>query len=131
MKADLTEGSFQLLPGCGHDELKNKLADKHFYIFPSEQPREGQSNAVTEVMAFGIIPIASPQGFNRSTIGDDQLIVDELTPEAYADRIAYIIRRGEIDYYSQYVRSRFINNYTERVVFERIQKEYAKIFNDN
>lgn len=128
MKAKLKAGSFQLLPGCEHEELKAIFADKHFYIFPSEQPREGQSNAVTEVMAYGIIPIASPQGFNRSTIGDNRLIVEELSAGAYADRIATIIKNREIEKYAHFVRKRFIENFSEQVVFERVEKDYAELF---
>ena len=127
MSDKLEEGSYQLLPGCEHEQLREVFADKHFYIFPSIQPHEGQSNAVTEVMSYGIIPIASPQGFNRSTIGDDYLIVDELTSEAYAERIAEIIRKGEIEKYSRFVRQRFMDNYTEQVVFERTRKMYQSI----
>lgn len=128
IQESLQPGSYKLLPGCSHDELKSVFADKHFYVFPSQQEREGQSNAVTEVMSYGIIPIASPQGFSRSTIGDDYLIVDELTAEAYADRIADIIRNGEIEKYSQFVRNRFLENYTEKAVFERMRGVYASFF---
>lgn len=127
MQEKLTEGTFQLLPGCEHEKLQAIFNDKHFYIFPSIQPREGQSNAVTEVMSYGIIPIASPQGFNRSTIGDDQLIVDELTPCAYSDRISSIISKGLMEHYSRFVRKRFLENYTEQVVFKRTLGVYANI----
>lgn len=128
MQESLQPGSYQLLPGCSHDGLKKVFTNKHFYVFPSQQEREGQSNAVTETMSFGIIPIASPQGFSRSTIGDDFLIVEELTPEAYAERIAAIIRNGEIDKYSQFVRMRFLENYTEKAVFGRMRGVYASFF---
>ena len=127
MKESLQPGSYQLLPGCSHDELKAVFFDKHFYVFPSQQEREGQSNAVTETMSYGIIPIASPQGFSRSTIGDDYLIVEELTPEAYAERIAAIIRNGEIDKYSQFVRKRFLENYTEKAVFDKAKIYFSTI----
>lgn len=129
MEESLEENSFVLLPGREHDELQAIMSDQHFYIFPSVQPREGQSNAVTEVMSYGIIPIASPQGFNRSTIGDDNLIVDSLTADAYAGRIASIVSNGEIMHYSEFVRKRFLENYTEGVVFENTRKEYEKMFN--
>ena len=130
MKEGLKDGTYKLLPGCEHEKLQRLLLDMHFYVFPSEQPREGQSNAVTEAMSLGIIPIASPQGFSRSTIGDDKLIVEELTAKAYAERIASIISAGEIEKYSQYVRQRFMENYTEKAVFERSKEEYALIFNN-
>ena len=125
----LLPGSFELKPGCEHDELQSILGDKHFYLFPSEQPREGQSNAITEAMSYGIIPIASPQGFNRSTIGDNGLIVDELTAEAYAERISSIIKNNHVAKFSDFVRQRFLEHYTENAVFERIEKEYERIFN--
>ncbi len=128
MQETLKPGSYQLLPGCSHDELKTVFADKHFYVFPSQQEREGQSNAVTEAMSQGVIPIASPQGFSRSTIGDDYLIVDELTAEAYAERIAEIIRKREIEKYSQFVRKRFLENYTEKAVFGRMRGVFASFW---
>lgn len=128
MSGKLREGSYEVLPGCNHEELQQLLVDKHFYVFPSVQPREGQSNAVTEAMSLGIIPIASPQGFSRSTIGDDRLIVQELKAEAYAERISSIIRNNELKKYSQFVRTRFLENFTEKAVFERAQKEYSQIF---
>lgn len=129
MEETLEAGSFVLLPGREHDELQEIMNDLHFYIFPSVQPRAGQSNAVTEVMSYGIIPIASPQGFNKSTIRDDNLIVETLAAEAYAERIASIVSNGEIKHYSEFVRKRFLENYTEGVVFENTRKEYERMFN--
>lgn len=129
MNSILLPNSFTFLPGCEHNELQKFLKDKHFFIFPSMQPREGQSNAVTEAMSFGIIPIASPQGFSRSTIGDNNLIVEDLTAEAYASRISRIIDNGDMERYSQFVRNRFDDNYTEKAVFERTKIEYIKICN--
>lgn len=127
MEDGLQVGSYTYLPGCEHDELQRLLRDKHFYIFPSVQPREGQSNAVTEAMSFGIIPIASPQGFNRSTIGDEALIVNDLTAKSYAERISSIIQKKEVEKYSQFVRNRFLREFTEECVFDRMRKEYTKI----
>lgn len=128
MKELLKEGSYAYLPGYKHENLPSLLKDKHFYIFPSTQPREGQSNSVTECMSFGIIPIASPQGFNRSTIGDDMLIVDELNAEAYADRIYKIVTDGKMQHYSDYVFNHFNDNFTEEKVFTKTLAEYKKIF---
>ena len=128
MQSMLTQGTFLYLPGCKHEELPSLLADKHFYVFPSTQPREGQSNSVTECMAYGIVPIASPQGFNRSTIGDDRLIVDELKSESYAKRIIEIIQTKKLQQYSQQVYNRFQNNFTQKVVFEKTLKVYGELY---
>ena len=127
MQETLSSGSWHLLPGCAHNRLMHELEDKHFYVFPSQQEREGQSNAVTEAMGYGVIPIASPQGFNRSTIGYDILIVEELSAEAYAERIAMIIHNKEIEKYSQFVRQRFMENYSEEVVFSQTKKNFEEI----
>lgn len=127
MKALLKEGTYTYLPGCKHEDLPSLLQDKHFYIFPSTQPREGQSNSVTECMSFGIIPIASPQGFNRSTIGDNELVVDELFAKAYADRICKIVREDKTSYYSDYVFKHFNHNFTEDRVFSKTLAVYKKI----
>lgn len=127
MKELLKEGSYSYLPGCKHEDLPSLLQDKHFYIFPSKQPREGQSNSVTECMSYGIIPIASPQGFNRSTIGDDMLIVDKLDAEEYANRIIRILKEDEIMKYSKQVFLQFQNNFTQKVVFGRTLDVYKSI----
>ena len=129
MKKELMDGTYTYLPGCKHECLPNLLTDKHFYIFPSTQPREGQSNSVTECMAYGIIPIASPQGFNRSTIGDNKLIVNELKVEAYAQKIIRIIKTDKCNKYSEQVFMQFQNNFTQKVVFNRTLYIYDKIVN--
>ena len=128
MQQVLLPGSFVLMPGVNHEKMKDLLGDKHFFIFPSEQPREGVSNALIEAMSYGIIPIASPQGFNRSTIGDDSLIINEIKAELYASRIAAIIQNNEIDYYSRFVHNRFLDNFTETIVVERTIAVYDNIF---
>lgn len=130
MEIKLKKSSYTLLPGCKHDALQEHLCDQHFFLFPSVQPREGQSNAVTEAMSFGIIPIASPQGFNRSTIGEEKLIVKKLSAASYAERIEMIIKEGTMGYYSNFVRERFLNNYTEKAVFEKARIFYKEIFSN-
>ncbi|MCR5696844.1 MAG: glycosyltransferase [Marinilabiliaceae bacterium] len=124
----LNKNSYLIIPGCTHEKLKDFLIDKHFYIFPSQVVLEGQSNSVTEAMSYGIIPIASPQGFNRSTIGDDRLIIDKFDAADYAKRINEIIDNNEFDSYSNYVYKRFLDNYTEEVVFEKTKVIYKSIF---
>lgn len=127
MKEMLDENTYTYLPGCKHEVLPALLTDKHFYIFPSTQPREGQSNSVTECMSYGIIPIASPQGFNRSTIGDDYLIVEELTARAYAERIIEIVNNKKVFQYSKQVFDHFQRNYTQKVVFDKTLEVYKQI----
>lgn len=128
MQQLLQKDSYTYIPGVSHDELGPMLKDYHFYIFPSTQPREGQSNSVTECMSFGIIPIASPQGFNSSTIGDDYLIVEDLTPEAYAAKAIEIVSTGNIGKYSKQILDRFNKKFRQSIVFEHTIKVYEEIF---
>lgn len=124
----LNKNSYILREGCNHNLLKDFLKDKHFLIFPSTQIREGQSNSVTECMSYGIVPVASPQGFNRSTIGDNFLIVDNLDASEYANRIKFIVDNDLYQVYSKQVYSRFVNTYSQKKVFENIQQVYSNIF---
>lgn len=123
----LVSGSYELLPGCPHDELRQHLMDKHFYIFPSGQIFEGHSNAVTEAMAYGIVPVASPQGFSRTVVGNDELIVDELSAEQYAKRIARIIDDNRFNELSAFVYNRIQENYTYSIVRNKLSDVYSII----
>lgn len=131
LQCSLTEGSYTLLPGCKHEELKQHLADKHFYVFPSMQEREGHSNALTEAMAYGIIPIASPQGFSRTVTGDERLIVDEYSAKAYAKRIETIVSEGEMDELGAFVYQRVCDNYTETALAASLRRVYDAVFDSN
>lgn len=126
----LIQGTYTYLEGCKHHEIPALLMDKHFYIFPSTQPLEGQSNSVTECMCYGVVPIASPQGFSVSTIGNEALIINQLSAEAYANRIIDIVRSGNYDEYSSQVHRRFLDNYTQKIVTERTLKVYQEIMDN-
>ena len=118
----------QIFPACNHEELKKHLADKHFYIFPSTEPHEGHSNALTEAMAWGLIPIATPQGFNRSVINNDNLIVKELNCKEFAQIIASIIANNQITSLSLQMFERIMNYYTDKIVYQQLITEYKQLF---
>ena len=130
MNEKLSPGSFEYVPGCDHDSLKSYLERMHFLIFPSAQKREGQSNAITEAMSFGVIPIATPQGFTRSVVGFPELIVENLGAESFASAISSIIKSGKIPYYSGECYTRFKENYTEETVSASMLNKYDELFRD-
>ena len=121
---------------CSHDKLKEHLADKHFYFFATTEPREGHSNALTEAMAWGLIPVATDMGFNRAIIGNDSLIVgrhegisdQQVNPVSFASVITQIIDAGKIQQLSMQAYQRIQDNYTEEVVYNRLINEYASLF---
>lgn len=115
-------------PACHHEKLKEHLSDKHIYLFPTTEPREGHSNALTEAMSWGLIPIATDMGFNRTIIGNDALIVENLSAESFAAAITRIIENGDIQALSKQAYQRIQDNYTERLVYERLKQEYDTLF---
>lgn len=128
MEKGLIAGSYSLQPGVLHDDLPALLLEQHFFFFPSTQIREGQSNSVTESMSFGIVPVASPQGFNRSTIGANELIVEQLDPQSYADVVLRIVRDKSYLKYSQAMYERYSEYFSQKQVFERTLKVYDTLF---
>lgn len=115
---------------CTHEQLKTYLKDKHIYLFPTNEPHEGHSNALTEAMAWGLIPVATNQGFNRSVIGNDDLIVETLTSDAFADVTENLILNKKMKEYSYAAYRRVMDNYTEDKIYKDLKKEYDSLFDD-
>ena len=129
IKESNLESRINILPACNHKELKKHLVDKSFYIFPSKEPREGHSNALTEAMAWGLIPITTSQGFNRSVIENDSLIVEKLDVKCFVNKIKYIIDNDLIEQFSYNSYNRVLSNYTDEIVLEKLKEEYDFLFN--
>lgn len=120
----------KMYPACNHAQLKVHLKDKHFYLFPTSEPHEGHSNAMTEAMAWGLIPIATAQGFNRSVVNNDNLIVNELSSLAFSKAIEKILEKNKLTEYSNMVYQRVMDNYTEKRAYINLREEYSKLFNN-
>lgn len=118
----------QMHPACNHEQLKEHLKDKHIYLFPTSEPHEGHSNAMTEAMAWGLIPIATAQGFNRSVVNNDTLIVESLTANAFAASIERLIQSGKMEDYSRSAYQRVIDNYSMDMVYRSLKAEYDCLF---
>ena len=118
----------KLFPACNHEQLKGFLRDKHFYLFPTSEPHEGHSNALTEAMAWGVVPVATRQGFNGSVIGNERLIVPDLSPSSFAGVISGVIENDDFGVLSKYVYDRVLKNYTETVACEHLKIEYDCLF---
>ena len=79
-------------------------------------------------MAWGLIPVATSQGFNRSVINDDKLIVNELSVKRFAEIITDIVKNKKIEDYSMRMYKRVMDNYTDQIVCEQLLKEYEILF---
>lgn len=103
------------------------LSQSHYFIFPSNEPKEGHSNALTEAMAMGVVPIVSNAGFNASICGIPELVVKDITPRAFAEKIIRIEESGRWKELSQSVYNRFRDNYTEEKALEKIREAATRM----
>lgn len=110
-------------------DIYTYLQSSHFFIFPSKEKREGHSNALTEAMGCGVVPIASEAGFNKSVVGLPELIVSDFEAKSYASRIKKILDNEEWLQHSNFVYNRVISNYTESIVKNSLLGAYVKINN--
>lgn len=118
----------KMYPACNHKKLKEHIMDKHIYLFPTSEPHEGHSNALTEAMSWGLVPIATGQGFNKSVVNNDRLIVKDLSVGAFTDCVERLIESGELSKFSKEVYSRVQENYTDAIVYEQLKGYYDSIF---
>lgn len=102
------------------ETLFAKLQEKHFFLFPTMHTGEGHSNALTEAMANGCVPICSDAGFNKSVVGACGVIFPmQSGAELYKDAVIGIINQGwdkfaadaVLRVQKNYHRSMIIDNY--------------------
>lgn len=103
-------------PPHNASELLNKLKEKHFFLFPSKEKREGHSNSLTEAMSVGVVPLVSTAGFNPSIVKDQYLVIDEFEPRLYAEKINFIWKTDKWYNYSNDCYLTVVNNFTEKSV---------------
>lgn len=98
------------------EEIREYLQKSHYFIFPSNEPDEGHSNALTEAMTFGVVPLASNIGFNKDIISDEQLIVESFESIDYANCIELIEQKNMWREKSNKMVNRAEENYSEKIV---------------
>jgi len=108
-------------------EIYRHLKASHFFVFPSKEKREGHSNALTEAMGCGVVPIVSKAGFNESIVANSDLVMPTFNPVDYAKSIDLILRNKKWKSYSDEVYSRICNNYTESIVKNSLLSAYSTI----
>ncbi len=113
-----------LNPPLNFTALSTTLKTKHFFVFPSKEKREGHSNALTEAMVFGVVPVASNQGFNKTIVNENGLICDEFKAENYATIIDNVWKTNWKDL-SEKVYQRIKDNYTETKAIELLKNIYS------
>lgn len=69
--------NIELLGSKNFSALTDELDQSHYFVFLTKFPGEGHSNALTEAMGRGCIPICTDHGFNRDVIGDTGFLVND------------------------------------------------------
>lgn len=106
-----------------YEFIKEKMQTHHFFVFPTSEPCEGHSNSLSEAMSQGLIPIVSKHNFNGSIVGNDLLVVDDLSAKAFADTIERILDEGKMESLSRQMLERERELYSYDAVNPRIVKE--------
>lgn len=108
------------------DAVRPQLASAHFFIFPTRHAGEGHSNALTEAMAEGVVPICSANGYNHSVVADAGRILRlSAGPDDYAKTIADLWRRNAWPALSAAARERVAQNFTSDAVVSGLIRHYA------
>lgn len=107
--------------------LIEMMQEQHFYLFPTKEKAEGHSNALNEAMSQGLIPVASDYHFNKTIIGEEQLVVKGYEPEDYADCIDKIIKDGSMQELSEKMWRRVKDKYPFSKVNGGVCNEIKKL----
>ena len=107
------------------EKTRLRAAQAQFFVFPSSHPGEGHSNALTEAMAEGLVPVCSEQGFNRSVVADAGRVLPVDAPAAeYAKAIAELWQTGAWVALSAAARARIVTHFTGDVVLSDLIASY-------
>jgi glycosyltransferase involved in cell wall biosynthesis len=110
------------------EQVRETIRGAHFFIFPTRHDGEGHSNALTEAMAEGLVPLCADNGFNRSVVADCGRIFDrEADGAIYATAVQEIAASGEWPELSRRTAERIARNYTAEAVVPGLIERYREI----
>lgn len=109
-------------------EVRSHLAAAHFFVFPTVHRGEGHSNALTEAMAEGVVPICSDNGFNRSVVGGCRRILTvDASATDYADAMMSIWSAGGWSELSAMCQERVEQQFSSEAVLARLIGQYEQV----
>ena len=114
----------------GHIDFDNTikyLNNAHFFLFPSQEIKEGHSNSLTEAMAFGAVPLVSTAGFSPDIVDNPNLVITEIDAFKYAEKISYILNNDLWLKYSKESFDRVRSFYTESHVSSKIVQAFSSL----
>lgn len=110
------------------EAVRETIRGAHFFIFPTRHDGEGHSNALTEAMAEGLVPLCADNGFNRSVVADCGRVFERNADgAAYAQAVREIVAGGEWPELSRRTADRIARNYTAETVVPGLIERYREI----
>lgn len=117
----------QRVGNSSQEYIANMLDNNHFFLFPSADPCEGQSNSLNEAMSHGLVPVVSNFHFNSTIVGDDRLVVNGYDAIDYAELISQILESNIMDEISNKMWNRIKKVYSFKHVNNIISQEIKNI----
>ena len=119
----MTEAVTWTGPLC-FDQVREKLDESHYFLFLSLFTGEGHSNALTEAMARGVVPVCSRHGFNEAVVGEAGLVFPD------RDKAGEIARAMKQKWdawlsLSQQASARVSANFSDRQIMRTLKDLYA------
>lgn len=112
-----------------HSFILDQMGKNHIYIYPTYYPGEGHNNSITEAMMMKMIIITTKEGFLTDILTkNESFFVRKKSIQDIVKTLNYIncnreisLKKGEAAY------KKVINNYTDRIVFKKIEETYLDI----
>ena len=110
------------------DDVRRHIRGKHFFLFATSHIGEGHSNALTETMAQGVVPICSSNGFNESVVGDSGVILPmSASASDYAQTIIQILLEGSWARLSAHAQTRVHENFSCQTILTSLISQYNRM----
>jgi glycosyltransferase involved in cell wall biosynthesis len=107
------------------DHAQRRLDESHFFVFLTRWIGEGHSNALTEAMARGCVPVCTRHGFNADVVASTGLVVDDRDDShGIAAAIEKIWTQGDWSGLSHSAVTRVAVNYTDTQVVSVVRDLY-------
>lgn len=110
------------------DDILQRAAHAHFFVFPSRHPGEGHSNALNEAMSVGLVPVCSAQGFTRSVVGNAGVVLPTTAlPDDYVLAIEEILSGNRWSSLSERAKTRVRTLYSEESTVPALIDTYRRL----
>ena len=114
-------------------DIFRRLTARHFFIFATTHFGEGHSNALTEAMALGVVPICSDNGFNRDVVGNAGTVLPKASSvELYANAVRTLCSSDKAWLSGSLEASGRVHcNFTDQIVLPQLLETYQRLARNN